>query len=479
MVTVTADGSGVVSHVGSRLLADVAQAAGLAGRMSATVVDRRAERGEHRRRGGHDAGRVLVDLAVMLADGGEAISDLAVLRQQPAVFGSVASTSTAWRVLDEIDDLALAGLATARAAARERAWMVAAEAGRDVPPARAGGREVRRGGPDGQVELVIDLDATIVVTHSDKEAAAATFKGTYGYHPVLAFLDNTGEALAGVLRPGNAGANTAADLIAVTDAAIAQLPDAHRYGTAILIRSDGAGGTKAWLGHLDGLRDNTCGRGLQVEFSVGFRMSQAVQDAILALPEHAWFPAIEADGSLREGAEVAEVTGMLPAAALDGWPPGMRVIARRERPHPGAQLRFSDIHGHRFQAFATNTTGGQLAHLEARHRAHARVEDRIRCAKDTGLGRLPSRQFAINAAWLTLAMTAIDLISWTQWALLDGDLQAAEPKALRYRLLHVAARLTRGQRRVWIRVQRTWPWARDLAGAFSRLHMLVPAPLRT
>jgi hypothetical protein len=201
--------------------------------------------------------------------------------------------------------------------------------------------------------------------------------------------------------------------------------------------------------------------------------------AILALPESAWTPAVRIDGKLRDGGDVAELTGTLAAHGLDleanRWPPGLRVIVRRERPHPGAQLTFSDVHGYRFQTWPTNTKVGQLAALEARHRAHARVEDRIRCGKDSGYGRFPSRHFAINATWLELALTAADLLAWTQTLLLDGELAAAEPKKLRHRLLHVTARTTRGQRRIWIRLQRTWPWARDLALAFQRL-ALIPAP---
>jgi hypothetical protein len=204
-------------------------------------------------------------------------------------------------------------------------------------------------------------------------------------------------------------------------------------------------------------------------------MTDKVQEAILALPECAWTPAVDADGSVREGADVAEVTGLLPDLVCAGWPSGMRVIVRRERPHPGAQLRFTDLDGWRFQALATDTPVGQLAHLEARHRAHARVEDRIRAAKDTGLGRFPSRHFAINAAWLELALTACDLIAWTQTTLLHGELAICEPKALRYRLLHVAARLTRGQRRLWLRIADHWPWRHQLAAAFARLATL-PRP---
>ncbi len=465
LVLVTADGQGVVSHVGSRLLAELAAACGLDARLGEVAGSGRV------RRSAHDPGRVLTDLAVMLAEGGEAISDLAVLREQPDLFGAVASTATAWRTLEALAGRGEAGLrelAAARAGARERAWLARAELGRSVPAVRAGGRS--------WPGLVIDVDATLVTAHSEKEHAAATFKGGFGFHPLLAFLDNTNEALAGILRPGNAGANTAADHIAVTDLALAQIPDHERHGQPILIRADGAGATKGWLTHLHALRAEGA---IMLDYSVGFTMTDAVQQAILALPEYAWTPAVCVDGALRDGGDVAELTGMLPAHGVDlatnGWPPGLRVIVRRERPHPGAQLSFSDRHGYRFQTFATNTTVGQLAALEARHRAHARVEDRIRCGKDTGFGRFPSRHFAINAVWLQLALTAIDLLAWTQTMLCDGELAAAEPKTLRYRLLHVAARRTRGQRKTWIRIQASWPWARELAAAFNRLRLL-PAP---
>jgi hypothetical protein len=460
-ITVTTDGQGVASHAGTRLLGDLADAAG----MTAAFSDALA--GLRQRRSCHDPGRVLVDVAVMLADGGEAISDLAVLRDQPGLFGSVASTATAWRVLDGVDDAALDRLRQARASARERAWLLRAEAGRDIPVATAGGRD--------WPGLVLDVDATLVEVHSEKQDAAAHFKGGFGFHPILVWLDNTNEALAGLLRPGNAGANTAADHVEVIDAALAQIPDQRRYGTPILVRADGAGCSKAWLAHLRGLRDQ---HELDVSFSVGFTMTDRVQEAILALPAYAWIPAVDADGELREGAEVAELTGLLPDLAAAGWPAGMRVIVRRERPHPGAQLSFTDLDGWRFQAFATDTAAGQLAALEARHRAHATVEDRIRCGKHTGLGRFPSRLFAINSVWLELALTAADLIAWTQTILLHGDLARCEPKMLRYRLLHVAARITRGQRRVFVRIAEHWPWRFELAAAFARLAAL-PQPLRT
>jgi hypothetical protein len=212
------------------------------------------------------------------------------------------------------------------------------------------------------------------------------------------------------------------------------------------------------------------------EFSVGWAIAGKERAAITAIPARVWADAIDADGGHRDGAGLAEITRVLPARSLAGYPPGTRVIVRRERPHPGAQLdAFEERDGWRYTAFATDTRFGQLAHLDARHRAHARVEDRIRTAKDTGLDHFPSRSFAINAAWLTVVMLAVDLITWTQRLLLHGDLAKAEPKTLRYRLLHVGARLTRGQRRLWLRIQRTWPWARDLATAFARLAAL-PVP---
>ncbi|MDQ2839034.1 MAG: IS1380 family transposase, partial [Actinomycetota bacterium] len=327
---------------------------------------------------------------------------------------------------------------------------------------------------DGRPVLVIDEDATITIAHSEKEQAAATFKHTWGFHPVLAFCDNTSEALAGMLRPGNAGSNTAADHIAVIDAALAQVPDEARHGYPILFRFDGAGASKALLGHLRSLRNTN----VDSEFSVGWAVTAREHAAIAALPKRAWTPAVDIDGDPRESAAVTELTSLLPAGMFTDYPAGMRIIARRERPHPGAQLDLiEERDGWRYTCFATDTGIGQHAWLDARHRAHARVEDRIRCGKDTGLGRFPSRQFAINQAWLTCVLTAIDLITWTQTILLHDEpaLAKAEPKTLRYRLLHVAARLVRGGRRLRLKIDRNWRWADTLAAAFHRLQAL-PTP---
>jgi hypothetical protein len=313
--------------------------------------------------------------------------------------------------------------------------------------------------------VVIDLDATLIEVHSEKEQAAGNFKGGYGYHPLLAFLDNTNEALAGILRPGNAGSNTATDHIAVLDAALTQLPDAYR-AKRILVRTDGAGFSHTFLDHL-------VGQGL--EYSVGFAVTDDLRATITRVPRWAWTPAVDAAGGWRDGAEVVDVTGMLDLA---GWPQAMRVIVRRERPHPGAQLdAFEERDGYRYQAMATNTGIGQLAFLEARHRAHARVEDRIRQLQDAGGGRLPSRLFALNAVWLELALTSADLLAFTQTILLSDqpDLARAEWKTIRYRLLHTAARITRGARQTWLRLAEGWPWTLALARAFTALRR-IPLP---
>jgi len=444
---VTVDGVGVVSHAGTALLGEVADRLGL------TAAFSEALHGLRSRRAGHDPGRVLIDVAVAVADGAKTISDVQALADQPGLHGPVGSTATVWRVLAGVDGDLLGGLRAARATARERAWAARGElTGTELPPARAAGRDLPY--------AVIDIDATLVTAHSDKEGAAGNFKGGFGYHPILAFLDNTNEALAGILRPGNSGSNTAADHIALLDLALAQLPDARRP-KPVLVRVDGAGFSHALIDYL---------AAAGVDYSVGFPTTAPVRDAIGQLPAHVWRPAITADGGLRDGASVCEITGLL---TLGGWPGGMRILLRRERPHPGAQLdAFEEADGYRYQAVCTNTPRGQIPFLEARHRAHARVEDRIRCGKDTGIGRFPSRTMALNAAWLEVALTATDLLAFTQTMLLHGDLAQAEPKKIRYRLLHTAARITHGQRRIYLRLAKNWPWALALADAFRRLRLI-------
>ncbi len=452
-LSVTGDGTGVVAHAGSIGLRMLAERTGLTGALSAAMARRSFVPSVH------DRGQVFTDVAVMLADGGEAISDINVLRHQTQILGPVASAPTVWRALDEVTPASRKKITTARARVRRHVWSRLAASG-GVPASKVAGTDL------GEV-VVLDVDATIVVTHSEKELASPTFKKTFGYHPIGVWCDNTGEFLAAALRTGRAGSNTATDHIQVLGEAIAQIPMPYRR--RLLIRCDGAGASHLLL---DWLHAQGQVRGRNLHYSVGFTIGENVRHAITELPAGTWSPALKADGEVRDGGEVAEVTGLLD---LTGWPAGMRVILRRERPHPGAQLSLFEAHdGWRYQAFATNTTSGTLQFLEARHRAHARVEDRIRHAKDSGLGRFPSREFGINQTWLTLTMIAADLVAWLKMLALDGDLAKAEPKALRYRLLHVPARLVHGARRRRLRLPKTWPWVDQIVAAFARITAIPP-----
>jgi hypothetical protein len=434
-VDVAPDGDGLVSHAGAALLAEAADRLGLTDALSRALAPMRERRCKH------DPGRVVRDLAVMLADGGDCLADLRAVRDQEPLFGAVASNATAFRVIDAIaaDPDLLDALRAARARARQNAW----EAGA-VPE-----------------QIVVDIDATLITAHTEKDGAAGTFKGGFGFHPLLAFLDESREALAGLLRPGNAGANTAADHLAVVELALEQLPRAVIEQAQIIVRTDSAGATHELTDEL---------RAANIGLVVGFDLTETVRAAILALPESAWRPAIRQDGEVRDGAWVAEITDLLD---LSGWPERCRVIVRRERPHRGAQLSFTDHDGHRFLATLTDL-GGDPVELERLHRARASTEDRIRAAKQTGLENLPFRDFDHNAVWLELSLIAQDLIAWTQRLALDGELAACEPKALRYRLLHTAARLAFHARRATLRLQGTWPWAAQLATAFARLAALPP-----
>ncbi|MBC7307714.1 MAG: IS1380 family transposase [Dietzia sp.] len=456
-LSVTADGVGVVAHAGSVGLRLLADRAGLTDELSKAMTRRSFSPV-------HDRGRVLVDVAVMLADGGEAIADIDVLRHQSSILGPVASPPTVWRTLDEVTGGRLKKIATARARVRRHVW---SQLPGGLPASKVAGTDL---GPT----VVLDVDATIVIAHSEKEQASPTFKKTFGFHPLGVWCDNTSEFLAAQLRTGKAGSNTATDHITVLTDAIAQIPAARRKD--LLIRADGAGSSHTLL---DWITKQNKIRGRRVEYSVGFAVTEKIREAIKLVPKSIWTPATDADGGVREGGDVAELTGLLD---LSGWPEGMRIIVRRERPHPGAQLSlFEERDGWRYQAIATNTPeqpGVQLAFLEARHRAHARVEDRIRHAKDTGLGRFPSREFTINQAWLTTVMIAADLIAWTKLLALTGSgevLADCEPKALRYRFLHVPARLTHGARRRRLRVPESWPWAAAIAAVFANI-AAIPQP---
>jgi hypothetical protein len=347
---------GLCSRAGTSLLALAADRLGLTGELSTALA------GTRERQGGHDPGRVFCDLAVMLADGGRCVSDLAALAGQESLFGEVASVSTARRVVGSIGSLELAAVRAGRARARARAWAA------DAAPER----------------VILDFDATPIVVHSEKEQAAGHYKGGFGFNPLIASCGR--EVLAGILRPGNAGANNAQDHLALLDLALEQLPQSALDGE-ILARSDSAGASHDLA--------DAC-RECDIRFSFGYPLTEPVREALLGLPEAAWRPAIDQDGQPRDGAWVIELTDTV---NLPDWPEGTRLICRRERPHPGAQLSFTNLDGHRFQCFITDQTDPDIAALEALHRQHAVVEDRVKTLKATGASYLPFHSFDDNAAW--------------------------------------------------------------------------------
>jgi hypothetical protein len=447
----------VVTQAGGVLLTETVRVVGLDRMLSAALASWR------RPLAVHDPAKILVDLAVTLALGGDCLADIALLRAEPGVYGLVASDSTVSRTIDRLARDAgrvLAAIDTARAATRARAWALAG--------AHAPDHSTDAGRP-----LVIDVDATLVTAHSEKEGAAPTFKRGYGHHPLWAFADHgpsgSGEPLSVLLRPGNAGSNTAADHIRVLRNALRQVPGhrpGRRVGRKILVRIDGAGATHELLDWIVGQR---------LSYSIGFGLPDSIADILAAIPKKVWQPAYNSDGAPREGAWVAEVSDLLD---LSSWPAGMRVIVRKERPHPGAQLRLTDADGLRLTAFATNTRPGgpgrQLADLELRHRRRARAEDRIRAAKDTGLTNLPLHDLDQNRIWCAIVALACELTAWAQMlALTKHQARRWEPKRLRLRLFSLAARLVRTARQTVLHLPGHAPWARLLLEALTRLRALT------
>src|SRR6476659_7657489 len=409
-VEVRADAEGIVSHAGAHLLAELADRVGLTAALSEAMALTRE------RRSAHDHGVVLRDLIVSIADGGDCVTDLDVLREQEEMLGAVASERTAHRVIKSIDAGLLEAIRGSRAAARERAW-------------DAGAR------PE---TITLSIDATLLGAASEKEGAAGNYKGGFGFHPLLCYLDETGEPLAGLLRPGNAGSNTASDHFEVLQLALEQLPETD-LDREILARTDIGGRTHAFT--------QDC-RDAGIRFSVGHEVDERVREAILKRPGSAWQSAIDGDGKEREGAWVTELTDDVD---LSAWPEGTRLIVRRERPHPGAQFEVFDAHGYRHPA---------------------KVEDEIRCGKDTGMRNLPFAAFEHNRVWLELSLLAQELLAWVRLLCLEGELALAEPKRLRQRLLHVAGKVVRSARRTTLRLPRSWPWAQALVAAFARLRAL-------
>ncbi|WP_328825840.1 IS1380 family transposase [Streptomyces sp. NBC_00252] len=441
-VLVRDDGRAVVSQAGSVLLVETVRKIGLDQAISAALTPWRKPRAVH------DPGKMLVDLALAVALGGDCLADVAMLRAEPGVFGPVASDPTVSRLIGTLaasGEKALTAIRVARSEVCKRVWELAGE--------RA---------PDAGRQVTVDLDGVLVVAHSDKQDAAPTWKKTYGHHPLMGFVDHgpggTGEPVAAHLRPGNAGSNTAADHITVTRLALAQLPKKYRQGRRTLIRCDSAGGTHefvAWLAQ----------RGRWLSYSVGMVITEAIHQHVLKIPASAWTPAVESDGEIRDGSWVAELTGDL----LDSWPQGIRLIVRKERPHPGAQLRITDADGMRITCFATNTLNQPIAQLELRHQLRARAEDRIRAARATGLRNLPLHDTAQNQLWLEIVQIALDLLAWMPVLALTGQPRLWEPRRLRLRLFSAAGQLVTNGRRRFLRLARHWPWTREITDALARL----------
>ncbi|WP_097922241.1 IS1380 family transposase [Streptomyces sp. wa1063] len=447
-IRIEGGGRAVVSQAGSVLLVETVRKAGLDTAISAALAPWRKVRAVH------DPGKALLDVALAVASGGDCLADVGLLRAEPAVFGPVASDPTVSRLVDTLaasGEKALAAIRAARAEARARVWKLAGA-----------------GAPDAGGTVTVDLDGVLVLAHSDKEDAAPTWKRTYGHHPLMGFVDHgpggTGEPVAALLRPGNAGSNTAADHITAARLALAQLPKSYRRGRRTLIRTDSAGGTHtfvAWLAK----------PGRWLSYSVGMTVTEQIHSNVLKVPASAWTPAVETGGQVRDGAWVAELAGDV----LHGWPKGMRLLVRKERPHPGAQLRITDADGMRLTCFATNTAGLPISELELRHRLRARAEDRIRAARATGLRNLPLHTTAQNRIWLEIVQTALDLLAWMPMLALTGQARLWEPRRLRRRLFTTAGQLVTTSRRRILRLARHWPWTGVITDALERL-ALLPNP---
>jgi hypothetical protein len=400
----------------------------------------------------HDPGVVLTHLAVAIADGADCLADIAALKEQEELFGPVASVATAWRAVHATAVFELRAIPLALATARARVW--AAE-----PPV----------GP-----MIWDFDSTLVNVSSEKEDAAATYKRGFGFNPLAAWCDNTKELLGAMLRPGNAAPGNTDDHLELLEQVVRAVPPEYALGHEegddpamvvhpILVRADSAGASHRFVQSLTDAN---------FEYSIGFSIRGSVRDALLLAQEEDWVAATELGGGIRDGAEVIELTEII---ELKGWPADMRVICRRERPHPGAQLSLFDTHaGWRHTCFITNTQGDDIAALELRHRGHARVEDRVRCWKACGLSNLPFDGFCANEAWVAVSVIAAALLAWSQMTCFDGALAKAEPKTMRYRLLHVAAVLVHRGRDLILRLDETWPWASELATSFARLRAAFP-----
>ena len=449
-VRIEAGGDGVVGHVGLHALGAFGDRLGLGEALSARIPPL----GE--RAPVHDRGKVFCQAMLMLAGGGESCADIEHLRAEERLFGPVPSDSTMYRTFRQVTPEVLAGMWEAFAGIRSRVWSRSSVTTTAEP-------------------VVLDIDATLVEVHSENKSGTGPHrKGGFGFHPMLCFADRTGEPLAGLLRPGNAGANTISDHLAVLDHAVDQLPAdvaaGHRPGdpavpsrSAVVVRADSAGCTS---GFVAGCRDRNIG------FAVVARSTNQIHAAIsrtFTEPGTRWQHAARQDGQPRERAQVAELTDLVD---LTGWPDGTRLIMRREPLHPGAQHSLFPSTQFRYWGHYTDQEGDPVE-LDVFMRAHAHVEDHIRRLKDSGLHRFPFNDLDANTTWLAVVCMADALVRWFQLLCLTGPLARAEPKTLRWRLWHAPARIIRHARHHTIRVLDTWPDARAILAAHQHITALV------
>jgi hypothetical protein len=454
----TGSAAGLIPAAGVPLLRLLAEQSGLRTGLSKALV----------RNGfspGYDRGQVVTDVAVALAHGATNVAAAVdVLHCSSVVCGPTASTATVWRTFDELDEAALGKLAAARAMQRRRVWAALAARDQGFPWVDVAGKTWTGW-------IVIDVDASLVESHSDKQGAAATYKKhIYGLHPIVVSVANTGETLAILLRNGNAGSNTVADHVTVLQQAINQLP--ARYRRKIIFRADGAGATKELLAWI---KTEAAAQGYTWHYSVGFDVTEGVRTAITTVPAAVWACALTPEGEVRHGAHVTEITGLLTLA--DGWPHGMRILARTEPLHPKHRKQASDAEkrrGQRFQAVATDLPGHHYPRLDALHRNHAGVETVIKDAKSLGLRRLPSYYLAFNQAWCVAVAIAGDLLAWLRLLAVDHHpgLSKATPGTLRRTLFHVPARLAHRARQRLIRLPAGHPHHDDLTLAWQKIRAL-------
>jgi len=447
-LVVASGGDQVVGHVGLHALGAFADRLGLGNALSSRIPPP----GE--RMPLHDRGKVLVQSMLMLAGGGESCADIEHLRAQVDLFGSTPSDSTVFRAFHEITPHTRDALAGAFAEVRSEAWR-------------------RSTATKGTAPVIVDIDASLVEIHTEsKEGTGPHYKGGWGFHPMFCFADATGEALSGLLRPGNAGANTVADHVSVLDAAVAQLPaeialghhagdDGALVARPLVVRTDSAGCTHGFVW--------AC-RARNIGFFVVARSNAQVHAAIFDTVglEEIWAPALHQDGSPREGAAVADLSELVD---LTEWPAGTRLIVRREPLHPGAQHSLFPSLEYRYWGHYSDQDGDPVE-LDQTMRAHAHVELHIERLKDSGLLAFPFSELEANRTWMATVMMAADLVRWFQLLCLDGSWAKAQPKALRWGLFHAPGRLVRSGRHRVVRILSGWPSADALLGAYRRLDVI-------